>query len=348
MQNFVIEIILFDFLTDAKECKSTNNWEFHSQFGHQEEQGAPKLQKACAVTLNKEGDVAVLDYATVSTHLYDNQGQFKRSFDSSGRQEQSRRGNYPWIPQAVVAGPNGNYFLRKDFKHVEMYGATGVLKKTIEVLPSNSPGKLGGLAFDNNGHLLVGVYDHQENVKPRQSSVGVSYVSVPEVEIYCTNFILVLKDLNDEKVDHHATSKIPVSIQPAFVAVTPLNTIIISSLPRPVLRRDPWLQIIDEEGQVIHDVINYPPGAMHWRQCGVCCSSDTIFVTNDNRLAPDEYGVYCYSLSGDYLGCATKEVINPVGIAVSEDGNKMYVAQYEKGNPEEGQGKHGVKVFQRK
>ena len=231
---------------------------------------------------------------------------------------------------------------------MEIYGENGVLKKNIEVLSSQSSAKLGGLAFDNNDHLLVGVYDHQENIPSRQSSIGASYE--PEVEIYYrrrSNFILVLKELKVEADSE--TSKIPVSIQPAFLAVTPLNTIIIASLPRPVdsMLPNPWLQIIDEEGQVIHNLIDPPPGVRHWRQCGVCCSSDTIFVTNDNRLAPDEYGVYCYSLSGDYLGCATKEVINPVGIAISEDGNRMYVAQWEKGNLDEGKGKHGVKVFRR-
>ena len=190
--------------------------------------------------------------------------------------------------------------------------------------------------------MLVGVYEH--------SSIGASYG--PEMEVYHrrrSNFILVLKELSVKGADHD-TSKIPVSIQPGFLAITPLNTIVIVSLPRLMdsVPRDPWLQIIDKEGQVIHDLIDPPPGVTRWRQCGVCCSSDIIFVTNDNRLAPDEYGVYCYSLSGDYLGCATKEVINPVGIAISGDGNKMYVAQYEKGNPEEGEGKHGVKVFRRK
>ena len=125
LTDFLVDYISVQFLTDAKECNSTNIWEFHSQFGHQENTGAPKLQKACAVALNKDGNVAVLDYATVSTHVYDNEGHFKCSFDTSRQQEQPRRGNLPWIPQAVIAGPDGNYFLRKDFHHVEMYGATG-------------------------------------------------------------------------------------------------------------------------------------------------------------------------------------------------------------------------------
>ena len=146
-------------------------------------------------------------------------------------------------------------------------------------------------------------------------------------------------------------SKIPVSIPPCFLAVTPLNTIVIGSQPdRPLSRVQPrsWMQIINKAGQVLHNVIDLPPGLTKWRPCGMCCSSDTIFVTNDCVSTPDEYGVYCFSLSGDYLGRATKEVTNPVGIAISEDGNKMYVAQWEKGNPEEGRGKHGVKVFRRK
>ena len=214
------------------------------------------------------------------------------------------------------------------------------------MLSSQSSAKLGGLAFDNSGNLLVGVYDHQENIPSRQSSIGASHE--PEVEIYYrrrANFILVLKEL-DVETDPQ-TSRIPVSIQPAFLAVTPLNTIVIVGLPRPVdsMLRDPWLQIIDEGGKVIQNLIDPPAGLTRWRQCGVCCSSDTIFVTNDNRSAPDDYGVYCFSLSGDYLGCATKEVTNPVGIAVSEDGNRMYVAHWERGNIEEGKGKHGVKVF---
>ena len=338
-------------MTDAKECKSTINWELHNQFGHQDGPGSPKLRKAGAVALNKAGNVAVFDYATVSTHLYDNEGRFKCSFDTCCQEEQICRDHLPLMSHALVAGPDGNYFLRKEFYHVEMYGANGVLKKNIKVLsPRSSPAKLGGLAFDNNGHLLVGVYDHhhQENIPSARSNIG---AYEPETDFYYRrrdNSILVLKELNDVEADSD-TSKIRVSIQPDFLAVTPLNSIVIVSLPRFVdsVRQDPWLQIINEKGEVKQNLVDPPPGVTRWRQCGVCCNSDTIFVTNDNRLAPDEYGVYCFSLLGDYLGCATKEVINPVGIAVSEDGNKMYVAQWEGSNPEKGSSKHGVKVFRK-
>ena len=89
------------------------------------------LQKACAVALNKDGNIAVLDYTTISTHVYDNEGHFKCRFGSPCQQEQPRREHLPWIPQAVVAGPDGNYFLRTDFRHVDIYEATGVLKKSI-------------------------------------------------------------------------------------------------------------------------------------------------------------------------------------------------------------------------
>ena len=99
--------------------------------------------------------------------------------------------------------------------------------------------------------------------------------------------------------------------------MTPLDTIIVSSVaPNAV-------QIIDKTGQVLH-ALDPPPFVTRWRPTGVCCHDNIIFVANDNQSVPDEFGVYCYSLTGDYFGCATREVINPTGVAVTEDGEKTF------------------------
>ena len=125
----------------------------HDQFGHQEDTDTPRLQRVASVTVNTDGNVAAFDSETGLMHLYDEQDHFTTSFDVPRRRNQETA----VIPQVLIAGPNGNYFFRKDLWHVEMYGSTGLLKN-INLVSHQSATKLGGLTFANNGHLLVGVF----------------------------------------------------------------------------------------------------------------------------------------------------------------------------------------------
>ena len=73
-----------------------------------------------------------------------------------------------------------------------------------------------------------------------------------------------------------------VSIKPYYLAVTSQDTIIVSNV-------DGHLQIVSNTGEVLH-TINHPTGVRN-----VHCYRDSIFITMT-------HGIYCFNVSGEYLG----------------------------------------------
>ena len=106
----------------------------------------------------------------------------------------------------------------------------------------------------------------------------------------------------------------PVEIKPWYIAVNSKDHIVVAS------DCSTGVQILDSFGSLLH-TLQPPKGTITWKPSGVCCSMDRIFVA---ALC----GVYAYSTSGDFdcLGAVTKEVLYPRGVAVTEGGKKIAVA----------------------
>ena len=212
------------------------------------------------------------------------------------------------------------------------------MDKFTVVSPSNTPCstdvQLAGLAIDNQDRVLV----------------GATLLSTPKYQGFISR--------HTQSGSHISTVSLTDGMLPQFIAVTSLDTIIVSSwsprwMPNTSSRitTKQLIQVLHESGQLLHTLVPPETCVSFWRPTGVCCSKDTIFVANDNQVTPYEYGIYCFSLFGEFLGCATKEVVNPTGLAVMEDGNhgcQLFVTQNELGNHLAGCGVHGVKVFCRK
>ena len=86
---------------------------------------------------------------------------------------------------------------------------------------------------------------------------------------------------------------------------------------------DKKVQILDQNGQLMCDIKS--PAAGWWQPNGLCCTEDDeIYISSYSFNA----GIYRYSSeTGAYLGCITKDVKNPVGLALSDDGDRILVAQ---------------------
>ncbi len=79
-----------------------------------------------------------------------------------------------------------------------------------------------------------------------------------------------------------------------------------------------------------------PQGVIKWDPSTVCCSKENeIFVVNDG----DPKAVYRYTVDdNECLGCVITGLNNPGGIAISEDGQQLFVTEREQSV---------VKIFQR-
>ena len=204
-------------------------------------------------------------------------------------------------PWQVIVSSEGTYYISDESSSIAVFSADGKYQRRFTAVspegkPSDTeklPTWLGGLAMDNNRHILVG-------------ECKLRYISK-----------------HTEQLGVHVGS-IKVNIKPEYLAVTPNDTIIISSwLIVPGSKKT--VQIIDQSGQVLH-TLNRPAGVTGWNPCGVHCCKDTIFIAN-NAFGSSGCGIYCYSMSADYLGCINTGMAYPMGLVITEDGNKMIVAQ---------------------
>ncbi len=136
--------------------------------------------------------------------------------------------------------------------------------------------------------------------------------------------------ISRHRLDGSHINSIKVNISPRYIAVTSTDKIIISSPSWPGT-----VQILDPTGNTLH-TLNPPSCVPYMCPCGICCTAgDDIYISN-NQSASMGGGIYCYSISGQYVGCVTKEVNCPTGVTLSEDDNKLIVVE-----------KDRVKIFSR-
>lgn len=84
------------------------------------------------------------------------------------------------------------------------------------------------------------------------------------------------------------------------------------------------LQLVDYFGN--HPRVILPPEDVEkWHPYFLCCSQqDELFVCSQEYPA----AIYRCSTSGEFLGCVTTSVSDPMGLALSKDGEELYVADH--------------------
>ena len=292
-----------------------------------------RVYKAGGIAINgTTGDIAVSDIHAGVVKVWDSAGQFIKFVIPLDNKIPGSLSFNHYHPQDVAVGPKTSDYFVTDFScFVQVYDCRGKFKTKFNAfLAANKPCchdiRLTGLAFDNNNNstscLLVGATVYADTDKM------VSFISK-----------------HDEESGAHLDTIPLMDIRPQFLAVTPQGNIVVTSWS------DPWttntIHMINHVGEFLRVVSPPTTHVTFWRPAGICCTPDAILVANDNQVAPYEYGVYCFSIEGEYVGCATKEVINPTGITMSADGRTMLVTQYEMGNHLAGSGIHGIKIFGR-
>ena len=191
--------------------------------------------------------------------------------------------SHPW---QVIIFSEGTYYISDMSSSIAVFSAGGKYQHRFTAVspegkPSDAEGtQLWGLTMDNNRHILVGECKHKYISKHTEQGVHVGSIKV--------------------------------NIRPEHLAVTPNDTIIISS--------SDTAQIIHQSGQVLH-TLNRPAGVTRWSPLGIHCCKDIIFIAN-HAGASSGGGIHCYSMSADYLGCITTGMDYPTGLVITEDGSK--------------------------
>ena len=264
--------------------------------------GPAMLRNAVGVALTPHQYIAVPDNRDARVVVYDIEGKHKMSLNTQ-QGLQSGQTSYPW---QVIVSSKGTFYISDRSSSIAVFSADGKYQhRFAAVSPAGMPStyirntELYGLTLDNNRHILVGECKHEYISKHTEQGV-------------------------------HVGRSIKVNIRPGFLAITPNDSIIISSLSSETM------QIINQSGQVLH-TLNHPAGVTNWTPCDVHCCKDIIFIANCTNALSDG-GIHCYSMSADYLGCITTGMEYPVGLVITEDGNKMVVAQ----------GDHSVVILHRK
>ncbi|XP_072024348.1 myomesin-1-like [Amphiura filiformis] len=273
---------------------AVGKWEQTRQFG---DRGKNQLKSADGITMCcNERDVAVADSDSASIKVYDKNGKFKMALDTNQDLEawQSSR------PRQVKVNFTGNYFITDSTSHVRVFDENGTYERKFvalspEKIPSDSHRgtKLYGLALDNKGRLYVGV---------------APYDNIPYISKHAQ--------------DGSHLGSFNVDTEPHYIAVTFQDTIIFSS-------ENPscTAKIVDQTGNILH-TITPTAGVVDWVPKGIVCCRDTIFLSNNAFRGMS--GIYCYSLTGEYIGSITETLPSSSDLVVTEDGNGIMVTNADK------------------
>ena len=220
----------------------------------------------------------IADYKASQTRIYSTDGVCKCSIDTTWEQS-----SYPW---QVIVNSENNIVLTDETDHIRTYEKSGKFKgQWVSSCPEATLGSpsLRGLAVDHKGNLLVGDCN--------------------------SNYI------NKHRQDGTLLGSIKVGIEPAYIAVTSQDTIVITNWLKPP-------QIVSNTGQVMH-TLKHPINESQWNPQGVYCHDDIICVANWKTR-----NILCYNESGKYLGSIPIPHVYPVGgLAITADGKTLLVCE---------------------
>ena len=240
----------------------------------------------------------------------------------------------------IAVHPNGNVAITTGFiKTAHIYSRNGDLKYTFKgpfdadiddfaITPDNRyilPGKAELFFYDDQGNRLKypKASTYNANNKPAN----------PKTLAVDSRGRIIVGLCNSTTISiHHADgqliSKFTAPAIPQRLAVTSQGDIAATF-------RDYTLQLMDYSGNNVR-VVQPPPGVSKWVPRAICCSKrGEIFVVNDGS----PQAVHRYTADGDEcLGCVITGLDIPYGIAITEDGQQLYVTEF---------CQHVVKIFQR-
>lgn len=285
-------------------------WVYAKEFGNR---NPGQLKRGTNITISPNGNILVADQLLELVNIYNVKGRYVGCLDMRQQQHHNLAVSLPWD---IAVGCDGTYYVTDLTEHVKVFDAKGKFSFQFGTIsPDNktcdnreATACLVGMIFDNNGTLLIGETER--------------------------------KYISRHAPDGRHLKSIRVNIPPRFLSVTPDNNIIVSAW-----ESNTDVQILNSNGHLLH-TLGRPLGVSLWETTGVCYRNGFIYVSNscssvgkrDSHsggvycfsTASHSGGVYCFSLLGEYVSCATKEVNEPCGLIVTDDGDKMFVINHVK------------------
>ena len=255
--------------------------------------GKGRVKSSVGVTVSAiDGDVAVTDMDKSVVRIYRNDGLLKAEFTVTlGRIFRTLM-----LPSNVLIAPNGHILVAENSQYIKVYNTQGKCQYQFTAMsPNNKPSdkeetRLGSLTVDNEGNILVGELKH-------------GYIST------------MTHDPDSQHKVRHLCS-IGTSTDPHFIAVNSHNHILVTDYKT--------ASLIDSTGEFIFD-LSPPVYVTEWTPAGVCFTrDDEIIVANGNDTK--DAGIFHYSAAGMFLGCITRGVKFPLGIALTDEDKKLVVA----------------------
>ena len=242
-------------------------------------------------------------------------------------------------PGGITVHPDGNLIAVTNGyeKQAKVFTKDGKLKHNfdghfdvwlydIALTPDNRfvlPGKAELLFFDGHGkRLATNAATYDMNNKPSNpGTLAVDRRGRIIAGLYGNTISIHHGD------DGRVISKFATAAERRYLDITSHGDIVVSFA-------DDTLQVIDYAGDIVRTV-QRPQGVHQWNPCAVCCSRQgEIFVVNW-----DDKAVYRYTADGDQcLGQIIQDLHNPQGIAITEDGRQLFIAEFSH---------HMIKIFER-
>lgn len=282
--------------------KDVGIWLLLREFG---KEGMGQLQRGAGITIAPNGEIAVADKIAAQVKIYSSDGVYKHSLNTkhsfarlnttkkavslptSAMMNKTKQHEVPSSPHNIVVNKKGEYFVTDMSHYVKVFDMQGMYKYHFSGISTE------GITSESNAVPLEGLaQDAEGNLLVGATGNTDWYISKHEPD------------------GTHVVS-VNVRIRPSYLATLHDGKIVISS--------QKGVQILDKVGQLLH-TLNAPPGVTLWNTAGVCSTKGIVFVSN---YLGDAMAIYCFSVAGKYLGCATREVRSPKGLAITDDGKKL-------------------------
>ena len=278
-------------------CTDIGEWELVKVIGTESGffQRGGRLEWPRGVAVTADGGVAVMDYKTERVKIYNREYRHTHSIKSKTKQGDNTS------PFGIVIDSQGNMYITDKQAFVQVYNENHKLvAKWLTFKPGQSAGNekagLWGIDMDDAGNLLVGCHTEPW------------YIS-------------------KHKQDGSHIQSFPVSIAPCYLAVTQLDTVIVSD--GELANMHGRVEIMSQTGETLHR-IQYPDKS-HPRS--VYYHHNVIYVCDRHSV-----NISCLSVSGEYIGCIPTDTTKYGDgkykgcrcVGMNEEGNKMFVSRGER------------------